>query len=123
VDWQDLSLVALPSEETFGFVWLLPDGSPGVASHLGDFGAHLAVYDYAAWKPNPAIEVEVAAIRQVIRDEDEPAISSAGGGIKDAAHDYVVLGRNEPGCQHIHRQIAAVLELAAKPADEFGDLS
>jgi choline monooxygenase len=247
VDLQDLSLVALPSEETFGFVWLLPDGSPGVAAHLGDFGAHLAVYDYASWKPNPAIEVEVAAnwkglleaffetyhfsfvhansmvgtgsianvvsfdaigkharigvptammqdlpddaapqeyhvtilyfvypnlviansilgcelidvrpgsapdrsvlrhtylskidpglisnrtneeyleaIRQVIRDEDGPAISSAGAGIKDAAHDYVLLGRNEPGCQHIHRQIAAALELAAKPADECRDQS
>lgn len=233
VQASDLGLAELPSEESFGFVWLVPAGSPGVTAHLGSFAEPLASYDYASFQANPAMEVELSAnwkclleaffetyhfpfvhstsmvgkgsianivsydafgaharlgvpgvqmqglpddaspadihmsvlyyvypnliiantvlgceliearpagspgrsvlrhtflskvdpelvaahtneeylqaIRAVIRDEDGPAITSSGGGISDAAHDFALLGRNEPGCQHIHRQIRSAL--------------
>ena len=54
-------------------------------------------------------EEYLAAIRAVITDEDAPAISSSGKGLASAAHEFVLLGRNEPGCQHIHRTLAAAL--------------
>ncbi len=47
----------------------------------------------------------VAAIQSVIRDEDGPVMEASGQGIAAAGHDDVLLGRNEPGCQHIHRQL------------------
>jgi choline monooxygenase len=239
VDPADLGLTELASEESFGFVWLVPAGSPGVTAHLGTFAEHLASYDYASFQANPPMEVELPAnwkclleafyetyhfpfvhansmvgqgtvpnivsfdafgaharlgvpgatmqnlpedataedfhmsvlyfvypnliiantvlgcelidmrpgdapnrsvlrhtflskvdpalvsprsneeylkaIRAIVRDEDGPVISSSGGGIEDAAHDFVLLGRNEPGCQHIHQQIAAALERAEHP--------
>jgi choline monooxygenase len=240
VDTAELGLAEVASEESFGFVWLVPAGSPGVTVHLGPFAEHLASYDYAAFEANAPIEVELPAnwkclleaffetyhfpfvhansmvgqgtvpnivafdafgaharigvpgaampslpddataedfhmsvlyfvypnliiantvlgcelievrpggapdrsvlrhtflakvdpalvaahsneqyleaIRAIVRDEDGPVISSSGGGIADAAHDFVLLGKNEPGCQHIHRQIAAALERAGQPA-------
>ena len=45
-------------------------------------------------------------IRAVVRDEDGPVLDRSGMGIASAVHAEVILGRNEPGCQHIHRQIA-----------------
>ncbi len=233
VDQAELGLTELPSEESFGFVWLVPAGSPGVTAHLGTFAEPLGSYDYASFEANATMEVELPAnwkcvleaffetyhfpfvhgnsmvgqgtignvvsfdsyglharlgvpgitmqnlpedatpedihmsvlyfvypnlviantvlgcelievrpagspdrsvlrhtflskvdpaligvhnneeylkaIRAILRDEDGPVISSSGGGIRDAAHDFVLLGRNEPGCQHIHRQIQSAL--------------
>lgn len=51
-------------------------------------------------------------IRRIVRDEDGPVIDSSGAGIGTALHEHVVIGRNEPGCQHIHRQIQRALHAA-----------
>ncbi|MCM3885564.1 aromatic ring-hydroxylating dioxygenase subunit alpha [Frankia sp. R82] len=61
VQTADLSLAELPSAESFGFVWLVPAGSPGVTAHLGGFAEPLASYDYASFQANPPMEVELAA--------------------------------------------------------------
>jgi choline monooxygenase len=45
-------------------------------------------------------------IRSIVLNEDGAIITSSGEGIADAGHEFVQLGRNEIGCQHIHRQIA-----------------
>jgi choline monooxygenase len=242
IDLADLGLAELRSEESFGFVWLVPAGTPGVTDHLGTFAEHFASYDYGSFQASAPMEVELRAnwkclleaffetyhfpfvhansmvgqgtvpnvvsfdafgaharigvpgaamrslpvdaaaddfhmsvlyfvypnlviantvlgcelidvrpggapdrsvlrhtflakvdpalvaahssqeylqaIRAIVRDEDGPVLSSAGGGIADAAHDFVLLGRNEPGCQHIHRQIASGLERAGRQAGE-----
>ncbi|MGI8329724.1 aromatic ring-hydroxylating oxygenase subunit alpha [Actinomadura scrupuli] len=51
----------------------------------------------------------VEHIRAVVRDEDGPVMDSAGAGLATAAHSDVLIGRNEPGCQNIHRQIQRAL--------------
>ncbi len=55
-------------------------------------------------------EEYLATIRDIVLNEDGTIITSAGQGIADAGHEFVVFGRNEIGCQHIHRQIADGIE-------------
>ncbi len=55
-------------------------------------------------------EEYIKGIQTVIRDEDGPVMQASGHGIAAAAHDEVILGRNEIGCQHIHRHILEACE-------------
>lgn len=48
-------------------------------------------------------------VRAVVRDEDGPIIDAAEHGLASTAHDEMVIDKNEPDCQHIHRQLHQTL--------------
>ena len=47
---------------------------------------------------------------QAVRDEDYAVVGTIQHALKSGANDAFLVGRNEPGLQHYHRTIAAVMD-------------
>ncbi len=49
-----------------------------------------------------------AAVHAAVTTEDFPVLESCTNGIRSGQHDHMLIGRNEPGVQHVVRGLAAL---------------